>query len=535
MKELFRSYWDKIAKSPLYWIPLIVFSAVGYGFSICNRTVHGDDFLKDYYNSVFPYSGRWGMLVWEKLVGVTDLFPFVDRFVALLFLITASFFIGVLFYYLSNKSGEILSYTVLSSMVLTYPLVNEIFEYTSADFQYSGNLALMIFAFIYLSLKREKPSLRVVLSATVIMILPASSYEVAVFSYITLLCAVILYRSISSPKKFLTIQEWLCDNVYYLSPLLLAVIFRFFVHYAILFVCDASYIQVGGSNIDYNNITLSYIVGSNFFKYYVVGLVYFPITVFVLFSLFFAGYILKKSISYHNFRIFVFAMLFYFSLFSLVVRGVCMDYRTAQTITVFVAFLSFLICEMKIRWYKFRLLIPVFLLFLCWHQAVYINKLLSLNNMRSNNEVESLRYVGNRIMSEYGGGKPVVFIAEQDAYGGYLGPWITKRMYADVNTWNGRLFDKLANEYLPEKYHRYKYVNSNVNNILNWMGQATLRDFFIYCGYNINIVSLSSVLSSEKDPIKRKQLDIQIQKVLVSMNPLEVRDVKKCLLVKYYY
>ena len=535
MLELFRDYWDKIAKSPLYWIPLIVFSAVGYGFSICNRTVHGDDFLKDYYNSVFPFSGRWGMLVWEKLVGVTDLLPFVDRFVALLFLITASFFIGVLFYYLNNKSGDILSYSVLSSMVLTYPLVNEIFEYTGADFQYSGNLALMIFAFIYLSLKREKPSLRVVLSATVIMILPASSYEVAVFSYITLLCAVILYKSILSPIKFLTIQEWLCDNVYYLSPLLLAVIFRFVVHYAILFVCDASYIQVGGSNVDYNNITLSYIVGSNVFKYYVAGLVYFPITVFVLFSLFFAGYILQKSISYHNSRIFVLAMLFYLSLFLLVVRGVCMDYRIAQTITVFVAFLSFLICEMKIKWYKFRLLIPVFLLFLCWHQAVYINKLLSLNNMRSNNEVESLRYVGNRIMSEYGGGKPVVFIAEQDAYGGYLGPWITKRMYADVNTWNGRLFNKLVIKYLPVKYHHYKYVNSNVNNVLNWLNANNLKKIFSFCGYDIDVIDFSSVLESENNPVVRRHLEKQYEVAKATMNPLEIRDVGNCLFVKYLY
>ena len=405
MKELFIDYWNKIGKSPFYWIPLLIFSAVGYGFSICNRTIHGDDLLKDDYNNIIPYSGRWGMLVWQKLAGVTDLFPFVDRFVALLFLIAASFFIGVLFYYLKNKSGDVLSYTVLSSMVLTYPLVNEIFEYTGADFQYSGNLALMIYAFIYLTLKREDPTLRVVLLASVIMILPASSYEVAVFSYITLFCAVFLYKSILSPKKHITFKEWLYDNGYYLSPLFLAVVFRFVVHYAILFIFDASYIQVGGSNVNYNTITLSYIVGSNVFKYYVAGLVYFPITVFVLFSLFFAGYILQKSTSNHNWGIFVLAMLLYISLFLLVVRGACMDYRIAQTITVFVAFVSFLMCEIKIRWSKFRLLIPVFLLLLCWHQAVYINKVLSLNNMRSNNEIESLKYVGNRIMSEYGGGE----------------------------------------------------------------------------------------------------------------------------------
>jgi len=533
MKELIVDYWNKVAKNPFYWIPLLIFSAVGYAFSICNRTIHGDDLLKDYYNSIAPFSGRWGMLVWSKLVGVTDLFPFVDRFTALLFLLAASFLIGVLFYYLNNRSDTILSYTVLSSMILTFPLINEIFEYTSADFQYTGNLALVIFAFIYLTLKRGNPSLRVILIASIIMILPASSYEVAVFSYITLLCAVILFKHILLPDKKLTFKEWLYENVFYFSPLLLAVIFRFFVHYAILFVCNASYIQLGGSDIDYNNITLSYIVGSNIFKYYIAGLVYFPITVFVLFSLFFAGYILQITISYRNIWIVVLAMLLYLSIFSLVVRGACMDYRIAQTITIFVAFVSFLMCEMKIRWYKFRLLIPIFILFLCWHQAVYLNNILSLNNMRSNNEILSLHHIGDRIVSEFGNKKPVVFIAERDPYGGYVGPWIAKRVYADVNTWNGSLFETLVKNYLPEKYHHYKYVNTNVNNVLNWMEYDTLREFFNYCGYNINIVSLSSVMSSEKDPVKRKQLDLQIQNALVSMNPLEIRDVEKCLLVKY--
>lgn len=534
MRELFRDYWDKIAKSPLYWIPLVVFSFVGFGFSICNRTIHGDDLLKDYYNSIAPFSGRWGMLVWSKLVGVTDLFPFVDRFTALLFLLAASFLIGVLFYYLNNRSDSVLSYTVLSSMILTFPLINEIFEYTSADFQYTGNLALVIFAFIYLTLKRGNPSLRVILIASIIMILPASSYEVAVFSYITLLCAVILFKHILLPDKQLTFKEWLCDNVYYLSPLLLAVIFRFFVHYAILFVCNASYIQLGGSDIDYNNITLSYIVGSNIFKYYIAGLVYFPITVFVVISAIFVGYIIHRSIKYHCFKLLLLAALLYGSIFLLVIRGSCMDYRIAQTVTIFVAFVSFLICEMKCRMHKLRIIIPICILFLCWHQAVFINKILSLNNMRSNNEMGTLRSIGNRIISDYGKNMRVLFVVDKDASGGYLGPWIEKRVHADLNTWNGQLFDRLVKKYLPEKYHHYKYINSNVNNVLNWSECTQIKDFFAYCGYDINVITISSALDSVDDPTKRDVLKKTILSAIDDMQPLEMRHIDGVLLVKYF-
>lgn len=535
MKELFRDYWDKIAKSPLYWIPLFVFSAVGYGFSICNRTIHIDDLLKDYYNEVTPFSGRWGMFVWGKLVGVTDFAPFVDRFVTLLFLLVVSFLMGALFYYIKNREGHILSYTVLSSMVLTYPLINEIYEYTGADIQYAGNLALMIFAFTYLTIKKatvHREKLGAIFKASLLMILPASSYEVGLFSYVTLLCAVIFYKHSNSLDNRLSLKQWLYENGYYLAPLLLAIAYRFIVHFAILFISDATYIQVGGSIIDYSNTTLLYLLGSNFFKYYVAGLVYFPITVFVAFSFVFWGGILWKSISKCSSQIVILAIPLYISIFSLAfIRGLCMDYRIAQTVTVFVAFVAFLLCE--IRESRLRLVVSSALLFLCWHQAVYLNNVLSLNNMRSNNEILNLHNLGSQIISEFGNKKPVVFIVDKDFYGGYLGPWIESRLYADTNTWNGRVFDKMVKHYLPEKYHHYKYVNSNVNSVMNWAPYYIIKDFFSYCGYDINLVSFSSILKAEKDSAKRKQLDDIYKNAAITMKSLEVRDIGDCLFVKY--
>ena len=532
MRELFLDYWDKIAKNPMYWIPLTIFSFAGYGFSICNRTIHGDDMMKDCYHDILPFSDRWGMLVWSKLIGITDFVPFIDRFVTLLFLLIASVLISFLFYFYSKQKDSIISFTVLSSMVLTYPLINEIFEYTEADVQYAGNLALMIFAFIYLALKLQKPTIRVILTASIIMILPASSYEVGIFSYITLLCAVVLYKHINNMDVCLTTKKWLWENIYFLSPLILAIVYRFVVHYFVLSICDASYIQMGGIQLDNDHSDLTYIIGSNVFKYFAAALVYFPISVFVILSFCFLLIILKKVLENGDIKIILYAIVLYLSVFLLpIVQGLCMPYRTAQTLTIFVAFVSFLLCE--IRNPKFHFVVSSSFIFLCWHQAVYLNNVLSLNNMRSNNEIESLRYVGYRIMSEFGSTKPVVFIAELDAYGGNLSPWIEKRVYADTDTWNGRIFDRLVKDYLPEKFRRYKYINSNVNNVLNWTPYSRLEDFFSYCGFNINLVSFSSLLAMEKNPILKKQLEEQYEKAITSMGPLEIKDIGKCILVKY--
>ena len=519
----------------MYWIPLVIFSFVGYGFSIFNRTISNDDLVKDYIHTIIPYSGRWGMLVWEKLVGVTDLVPFVDRFVTLLLLFTSSVLLGSLFYYLKNRSGNVLTYTVLSSIVLTYPLINEIYDYTSADIQYTGNLALILLTFIYLSLKRNTPPRKrklVISIATIMLVLPASSYEVGLFSYVTLLCVVILYKYINSSDHDLTFKQWVRENCFFLIPMLLAVVIRFVVHFTILFINNASYVQLGGSEIDYSNITFIYIVGSNIFRYYVAGLVYFPITVFVIFSFIYFVIIIRKSVLERNYKIFLLAMITYLSIFLVViVRGLCMDYKIAQSLTIFIAFVAFLLCEIKIP--RFSLLIPSFLLFLCWHQSVYLNNVLSLNNMRSNNEISSFHYIGDHIVSRYGNKKPVVFIRNH-IYGGYLGPWIDKRLYADTNTWNGRIFEELVNDYLPEKYRHYKYVINNTNNQINWLSDSGLRDFFSYCGYDINIVPFATLLSLERnDSVMKRYLMEQYEDARTTMNQLEIKDIGMCLFVKY--
>lgn len=530
MMSLFKDFYVKVGRSPLYWVPLLVFSIVGYSFSIYNRTIHWDDFLKDVYNEIM-LSNRWGMVLWGKLTGVMDLVPFVDRFLTLAFLVIASVLISILFYYLNQKKGEILSYTVLSSMMLTYPLINEIYEFTGADLQFTGNLALMILAFIYLTLNIEKPTSRTMAVACLLMILPASSYEVALFSYLTLLCAVILYKyNILSCTK-ISMKRWLWENVYYLLPLVAAVIIRFIVAFLLREIYDLPFYAGGSTGISYENTTITYILGSNGYRYIFAGLVYFPITVFVIALVVFAIYLIYLYIVERKIQVIGLGMLLVISLFSLsIIQGCCMQYRTAQSLTVFVAFVAFMITRLEVKG-RYKFLPHVLLLFLCWHQSVFLNRSLALNNMRSNNEAASIRYVGCRLISEFDTKKPIVLLTNEDYYGGYLGPWITKRAYADDNTWNGRLFNSLTKKYLPEKYHHYKYYNSNIINAIGLGG--TQRNTFAYYGFNLNIQDFSSVLSSIKDDKKRMLVENFYNKANEVIPPLGIQDIGECIFVNF--
>ena len=86
MTDIVRFYSDILSKKR-FWIPLLFFTLVGYSFSIYNRTISIDDLLLNDSGLSAMLIGRWGMYVWAKFVGFTEMFPFVFRFLALLFYI----------------------------------------------------------------------------------------------------------------------------------------------------------------------------------------------------------------------------------------------------------------------------------------------------------------------------------------------------------------------------------------------------------------------------------------------------------------
>lgn len=468
------------------------------------------------------------MVLWKWIIGALDFVPFTDRFVTVLFLIISSFFISVLFFYLSNIRSRILPYTALSSMVLTYPLINEIFEYTGADFQYTGNLALVVLTFLFLSLNEDKKTIKTLLIATLLMILPAASYEVGIFSYITLLCVVIFYKYCVIESKHLSLRQWVKENLYYILPILFAVFFRFFIAFVLRELYDLSYHPGGATGIDYENTSLSYLVGSNGYRYFLAGLVYLPITIFVFSFILFLFYFVRKSFVNYNFQTIILGFIVCMSIFSIsIIQGVSMQYRTAQAITVFVAFVTFLLCSRCTRFYVF---INCLILFLCWHQAAYLNNVLSLNNMRSNNEAASIRYIGLKLLSECNPQKPVILITNPDFYEGYLGPWISKRVYANSHSWNGKIFNSFSEKYLPQKYHHYKFINTNVLNATGLGG--TENNYFSYYGFKVNIKNIKYILQSIKDKKREKEVYTIYENAKKTLPPLNIIDLPECIIVK---
>lgn len=489
MTDFIRFYNDILSKKR-FWIPLLFFALVGYSFSICNRTVGTDDFFWESHDVNYMLSGRWGMVVWLKLTGLMHASPFIDRFLAFVLYIIASVLLCFLLYLIGRKK-DVLSYTLTASAFVTYPLINEIWEYTGADFMVAGNLCLVTISAI--AIKSVSFIRKRLVYASALLILPMSSYESAIFYYITLVCVIIFYEQWVCKKYTLTLKTWAKQLLMYLIPLLIAFITRFAVSFCINSICNLEYHGGGATGTAWIRESFGYVlknmIGFVIFDYGIMGLVYLPITVFLISLILFAACILLKKGKRMTCILLGGAILV--SLFvQSIIQGYDQPYRTSQVFALFVAF-SFYLTIISVSSTAWRRCLYVVLFAICWHQAVYLNRLLGLNNLRSDNELAVIRQIGFRLVSEFEK-KPVVFVSPYQ-----VGKWISSQVTVDESTWNGRLFYKVYDNFMmqfdqpfmnyqrscTQLEHPFKYVGTNINSMtLQW---HNLHALFSYCGYDI--------------------------------------------------
>lgn len=501
MKE-FCSFYRLVISRKLFNLPIVLFAIVGYSFSIYNRTVGVDDFTRDINigSGNRMLSGRWGMILWNKLVGTTvALDPFIDRFLALVFLIIAAILFCYILYLIGGNK-KIISYTIAASIFITYPLINSIWEYTGADFVLTGNLCLVTLAAIVL--RFDVPFRRKTILASLLILLPMSSYESAIFYYLSLVCIMHLYEYLINKEDRFIISEWIKKNSLYLVPVIIAFITKFIISFIINTLYDLEYTGGGSTGIAWLHDSPFHVIkcmlAFNTVKYFLTGFVYFPISVFVISLCFFVGYVLIYK---GNHLVLVFlGVVVVLSIFSQsFLQGMELEYRHAQTISLFVAFTSFLLCTSVTNESLSRWIYAVFFV-LCWHQAVYLNRILGLNNLRSDNEVAVIHQIGIRISSEFDN-KPVAFVGKYQK-----GSYITNQISVDENSWNGCLFYSIYDRFIAKLDRPYLY-GANVNSVL---GLFQLKECLNYFGYNIDLVDDKTYMEANKVAIKNEMKPYQI-------------------------
>lgn len=512
-----------------YYLPLFIITILAYGFNLFNRTVFIDDLAQDlYYGSgnIKLRGLRWGQWITNRIFSTIDFTPFINKFLGILFLVLTVVVLGAIFYSLDANKQNKWKYTIFSCLFVSYPLINEFWEYYEAltiPFQF-----LLVSLSIYYLLINKELNVKNIVFIGIAMSFIMSGYESLVFTYIFLVLIILYKQYVLEDKK-----GWFLEGLRYAYPLFIALILRFVIGYLILLITGLTYEMDGAESIVWLDEGIKAgLMGTlyNGFIYVVRGLSYFPIGEFVITLILYLIYIVKNQFK-HKYSL-LFGLLMLIAMFGLgILQGTRMLYRTAQSLYIFVALGGYLFFD-KYGNGKCKNILLILLLFVSYRQAVFMHKILALDNQRSNNEAAVVQNIGYELSTNYDLNKTIIFCGEYN-----IGENIENQISIKPNSLADKVENKIKDIMGDEDIPYYnEYVYSNVSSVLNWGrksfdGQVMLKRYFSYYGYDINVLdNWDKKDGKSESTLIRKYTDIAEKE---NMRPLSIKDMDDYILVYF--
>lgn len=495
--EIVKRYIQSIVLKAQYWIPLLTLTILAYIPSFTNTKVQFEDFHWDlYYGSgKAMLAGRWWLYLWGHVLN-NDI---LNKYLGFIFLLLAAIITGAIFYYLSNERSRVLPYTVLSLMVSTYPLINEIWSYNGNNFIVASNLAIISACVLYALLSSAKDIVKTIVLSLALMLV-ASSYESCVFAYVTLVMVVLFYQLIRGRK---TLLECMKSGLRFAAPLITGVILGTAIGYLICAIEGLPYFRYGDTGLHWGAGALQALLLGNFEHYVVRGLVYLPIFVFdvalAIFGCFCLSAVFRKRAVVLLAGVVVVASIFLQSL----IQGSWLPYRTAQTLTYFSAFSFFLFMEyVTDQKVLKRSILTAMVLVACFSQSVFLSKVNTIDYRNAHNDESLVRQIGYELTTEYYG-KPVLFVGHHYDTVNLYSDYIFQQMSVDANSLNGEAYYKLRRILNIEGIMLLspKYFDTNLWSTLFLLSvePSAMEQYFSYCGYSIKVLDNNNLQADYPD------------------------------------
>ena len=527
-KTVWKDYQKDVLQKQIYWICIAFIISLSYLFDLLNRTVGIDDLAREKYFSnehISLSTLRWGGTLFCRLFSDVKYTPFIDKFVSIIFFIIGSvIYSGILYRYIQKNKYRLFFCILLSCLYISYPIVNEIWNYNGINYVWTGGAAAVAYVVFALTGNR-KIFCRKTLICSLLLSVAISSYEASAFLYVTVVLGVILLDSV-----FISTKEWFTKGLYFAIPLIIAFLLRYAIGFSLVHLFHLSYYQnqTSGINWQLNHFVtqLNELIFDTFINYGLKALLYQPIAIFIYALVSTLSLIVCLSIKTKKPLFLFLYLVLVLSLFAQsFVQGFVLPYRTALTLQFFCPFtLTLGVFAISLAGIQilFRLYC-VFLCFICYRQGVFLNKTFALNNQRSDNEAAIAYHIGFQL-KQFDTSKPVYFVGEIN-----VGEFINNQTHPDPSTLGGYLYKKIAVDYgLQGKIYNYMRIyDTNNNSIINWNrrafnDQSMMYSYLSYYGFDIT--------SSETMDFREHDYYLQ-QAVDVGMEPFSVRDMGDYILV----
>lgn len=487
----FKKFWNEIGKRELFIIPFFLFSFVAYMPSFLLSKVQFEDFHRDFYygEQGKNWAGRWGMILWTKVMTFLEANDILEKFIGYLFMVMMAVIVACIFYYLSGSCGTSLKYMTAAVGVSTYPLLNEIWGYGGVNYMVAGNMLIVSLCCYYILVSEDSYLKKIICTGTA-LILVASSYEAGAFFYVTLVLIILFLKN---RKQNMSLANIIVEGISYAIPLAIGVILSTLIGKTLCLILQISSQRYGATGISWGKEgAVESLIRDTLDMYLARGLVYLPIGIFVICAIIFLGYYIYTGITLKNINVLLLGSGIIVSLFfQSIVQCMVMPYRTAHTLNIFVGFVFFLIAEWGVKQKKnIMVIVTIVLLIVCYRQSIYFNKMNYLDYKVAENDVALVRQIGYEIVSEYDN-KPVLFIGKEFVFSNTYSEYLDEQVVVDNESFLGTVYTWCQAKLYGHSYPKKRYIGTNMFSslfLLNVEPDA-MELYFSYCGYDIDVLN----------------------------------------------
>lgn len=514
-------------KQKLFMIMLCITAIGCYGFSITHEGIGVDDVIIEEYfgRGLAVIHGRWTLFLLNRLFHFGEYIPFITELAGMLLLIVSSVIFCVLLRrLLGGAITGSLCYTVFACTFVSCPFISETNVYychNGADLGY-GLCALALILFLDSLDHKGKKYIVLMLGSLLLLWAAVGCYESFLIMYIVGVLLILFFRGITDQEKItfkLLMKSLLSIICLAVGCIVLRTIIRNVICF--LFSIQETSSENGFRSVGY--LIKNLFESENFLSevamllkrywliYCVNGVVYFPVTVYMVSAIAFGTASVVYAVKKKNFWypiLFIGMMLAPVTLTFLQMTAPL--YRTCQYMPLFVASAVVLLYLALVnqRWKKIGTTVYVFLIAaLVWNQAFETNRNFYVDYMKYEYDKKTLIGIAQEISKEYGTGMLVIFT------GDYYPPYeLVKYYYAPYYSSEFRRIQAVAqlsgDQHLVEKYYTpygYYFGGEAQFSVIDWglwafgkPGDQLVR-FLEMHGYSLRTTEDETILKRAQD------------------------------------
>jgi hypothetical protein len=409
-------------KNYKFTVPVVITLLIGYAFTLTNPSVGIDDLSFDryLYGELFA-QGRMTVTIMQRTLALNSFGPFVLDFLAVLCLFFAAVVFCALFKRASNDSLHFYSYVFFACLLVSYPLICEIFVYMGTGLAVCFGYLMAAFAIMFVFNWMKDHKMRDFFLSVACIIIIASGYESLICVYICGVFTLMLLRLLfTDDLKYKKLKPNLIEGLKTAIPLALGIVLESIISKSLMFVLKLTPSTHGQNFIYYfvKGYTVPFLLKKAVveiaFRYGFMSLVYLPITILNI-----AGIIAIIMMVYYGIkRKSITAVLLFFGiLFSLIIltiiQGAATPYRACQIFGFFAAFIFMLALQGVMKSKRKMSFKRAFLILACllvFYQASSLNKWFYTDYLRYKDDVNAVNMIAGQLISGYDfEHKPIVF------------------------------------------------------------------------------------------------------------------------------